>query len=443
MTTESKPAAGKRRRWAAAAAAVLVVALAAGGAAWWSRRPPPPPAPPEVDLTGVEPLVAADVREATAAVRAAPDSGVAWGRLGMLIAVCRYDAEAVACYRQAERCDPGDARWPYLAGVTLYSTDPAAAEPAFRQAAELCGGPNYAPRLRLAQTLLLLGRLDEAEQEFRRLLDPPPGPDPARVGLARTLLERGRPADALAELGPAADSPLTRKAAATLAAQVRRELGDVPGADRELARAAAIPDDPAPPDPYLEEVGSIDRTRAGYLNRIATLRRQGRQQEADALADESWRDYPDLGWLNDAKRHLGDGRLAEAESSARRAVEAAPQSFQAHQILGEVLFVRRDYAGATAAFREAVRLDPGNGSVHHALAHALLAGGELEGAIDSFRTAARYLPESAKAQRDLGDALARAGRTDEAAEHLRQAVRLDPADEEARRRLTEVERRRP
>ncbi len=444
MSTSREPTTLPRRRgrWRAVALAALLALLAAGGAAWWSsHRGPPPPAPPEVDLTGVNPVVADQVREAAAAVRAAPGSGVAWGRLGMVLAICRYDAESVVCYRQAERCEPDEPRWPYLIGLGLLKSDPEAAVPPFRRSAELCGGRPDAPRIRLAETLLLLGRLDEAEGEYRRLLAESPAHPHAHLGLGRTLLERGRLADALAALGPAADSPLTRKAAAMLSAQAQRGLGDRAAGDRELARAASLPEDPPLPDPFLEEVADLDHTRNGYLTRIALLRQQGRLAEAEALTQESWRDYPDLRWMSEAKRHLGEDRLDDAERDARRALELAGESFQAHLILGEVLFVRKDYAGAAASFREATRLDPGNGSTWHALATCLLARGNLDEAVETFRTAARYLPESAKVQRDLGDALARAGRTDEALIHLRQAVRLDPGDEAARRRLEEVAKR--
>ncbi len=445
MSTDRKATTGWprwcRRVVAATAAIALLAGLAAWGGTWWFHRGPPPPAPPEVDLTGVEPLVANQVRESVAAVRTAPGSGIAWGRLGMVLAICRYDAESATCYRQAERCDGAEPRWPYLIGLALLGTDPEGALPYFRRSADLCDGRPDVARLRLAQTLLLLGQLDEAEQEFRRLLEASSDHAHAHLGLSRVLFERGRPADALAALGPAAASPLTQKAAAIFAAQVRRELADLPGADRELARAAALPEDPPVPDPFLEEVSSLDRTRTGYLNRIVLLRRQGRLREAEVLTQESWRDYPDLGWLNEAKRHLGAGQLDDAESDARRAVKIAGDSFQAHLVLGEVLFVRQDYGAAAASFREATRLDPGNGSAHHALAHCLLGQGKLDEAIEAFRTAGRYLPESAKAQRDLGDALARTGRTEEALVHLRQAVQLDPADEEARRRLDEVVKR--
>jgi tetratricopeptide (TPR) repeat protein len=312
--------------------------------------------------------------------------------------------------------------------------------PEFRRSADLCGRAPDIARLQLAQTILLLGRLDEAEREYRRLLDEDPTHAAASLGLGRILFERGKLADALDTLAPAADGPLTRKAAALLSARVRRGLGDLAGADRDTERAAGLPEDPPWPDPFLDDVSSLDRTRNGYLNRIALLRRQGRQQQADALTKESWDDYTDLRWMAEGKRHLEQGRVEDAERAARKAVEIADGSAQAHVFLGEVLFVRQDYAGAAGAFRRATRLDPGNGSAHHALGRCLLEQGKPDEAIPSFRTAALYLPESAKTHRDLGDALARTGRTDEALPHLRQAVRLDPADEEARQRLEEVEK---
>src|SRR5438552_6044569 len=102
------------------AGGLFVALLAAGGAAavwWWPR--PASLALPEPDLAGTDRAVTAAIESAQAAVRRAPQSGDAWGRLGMVLAAHGFYPESITCFAEAQRLDPGELRWPYFQGVML------------------------------------------------------------------------------------------------------------------------------------------------------------------------------------------------------------------------------------------------------------------------------------------------------------------------------------
>src|SRR5262249_15507004 len=145
--------------------------LAAGG--YWFLWRAPDPAPPAVDLTGAEPSVARAIERARAEVQKAPRSAAAWGRLGMLLRAHDYGEVSQVSLARAEQLDAQDPRWPYLQGLTLVLADREAALPLLERASDL-SPDSSAPRLRLAEVLLMQGRPDEADRHFRLVLKAEP-----------------------------------------------------------------------------------------------------------------------------------------------------------------------------------------------------------------------------------------------------------------------------
>src|SRR5262245_37284745 len=89
-----------------------ILALGVAAILWWPQEPEPQV--PVIDLHGFDPLVAAQIRQATEQVHASRGSGPAWGQLGMTLHVHELSAEADLCYRRAARLEPREGRWPYL-----------------------------------------------------------------------------------------------------------------------------------------------------------------------------------------------------------------------------------------------------------------------------------------------------------------------------------------
>jgi tetratricopeptide (TPR) repeat protein len=412
-------------------------------AAWWLWRRESAPEPPAVELTGVDPAVAAAVEEARAAVRRSPGSAAAWGRLGMVLTAHDFNEEAQPCFAEAERRDPQEPRWPYHQGLWLALTDPEAAAVKLRRAAEL-GGENFvAAALRLAELLQAQGLGDEAEGWLVQVLRRAPDDARARLGLGRLACRRGELAPAREHLTAAAADPLTRKAAHTLLAEVYRRGGDGRAADEELTRAEALPDNPPRPDPYVEEVARLKVGEAATFRRANRMVERGQSREALGLLRRAVHDYPAssrcwvlLAWAANEQKDYPEG-----EAAARAALCLEPDLPAAHLCLGIALVGRGRAKEAAACFRRALEFKPNYTEAHYNLALCLRWQGERAAAVESLRTAVRCRPESVRSHARLGEWLAEDGRYEEAAEALEQAARLDPDDGAVRQRLAEVRQR--
>lgn len=157
---------------------------------------------------------------------------------------------------------------------------------------------------------------------------------------------------------------------------------------------------------------------------------------------------------------LEQGRYADAEVHARRAIGIVPRNWQAHQNIWKALqglgkedeliaalndsirlevmaeeahnnlgnaYARRSaFEKAAAEYRAAIVLRPGYAKAHANLASVLLRLGNLPDAEQEARRAVEADPNFALARFNLAAALERLGRRDEAAASYREAMRLDP-----------------
>ena len=421
-----------RRLWPVLAA-LLPAALIVGGAAWRSVGRIPVPEPPPVPPAGLEPAVAGSIRDAEGRVRQSPGDAGAWGRLGMLLGAYGFRTEAAACFTTAERLDPREPRWPYFRGLALYQ-DGAQAESvsSLRRAVALCPREPDAPRLLLAEAVLKEGGLEEAEAQFRALLQDDPGHPPAHLGLARLALARGDPVGAEVELQPCLRSPFTRKAGHLLRAEVQQRLGHREASGESLRRAASLPPDAPWPDPFRQEVEGLKADRQTRLDRAQALQGRGEFEEAQGVLEGLEGDYPGTAPFLEGRRRLQAGDARGAARDFREAIRLAPDFAQGHFWLGVALREGHDAGGAAAAFREAVRLQPRHAAAYRELGLCLLETGDRAGALDALQTAAQYTPQDAEVQRQLALLFAQSGRQAEALEHASRALSLDPDDVQAR-----------
>lgn len=449
MNAEPCPGAGTpgaapvRRRRLLLVIAAAALAAGIGYGLWaWSRVPLIDP--PDPDLASTDPGVAVAIADARAAVQATPRSAGAWGRLGMTLHVHDFFPEAERCYAQAGRLDPHDARWPYLQAVTLLhdKADPGPALGCLERAAALSGNVP-APRLRLGEALLEQGRLDEAEGQFRRALEQDGGDARAHLGLGRAALCRGDLPAGLRHLKRSLVSAPRVKTTHVLLAEVHHRLGDEPAEDEERRQLEQLPDDPAWPDPYLQEVEQCWVGVVPRVNRANELVRQGRAADAIRLMEQTAARYPDsvLARLVLGRLCNQAGESEAAERTLREAVRLQPDAFETQFELGVALEAQGQDQAAAECYRQAVRCQPEFGSAHHNLGRCLLRRGDRAGAIEAFRAAVRYRPNFAAAHLALGSLLADARQDAEALVHLRHAVRLNPADEDAKDRLERVRQR--
>jgi AAA+ superfamily predicted ATPase len=106
---------------------------------------------------------------------------------------------------------------------------------------------NLPLRLHFAESLRQLGRLDEAEQEFKSALGRSPDHVPAKLGLARTYFQAGKSSAAMVVVEDLLKRPETPPAAVLLHARLLERGGDVDRAVRQYKEAVTL--DPSLSDP--------------------------------------------------------------------------------------------------------------------------------------------------------------------------------------------------
>lgn len=387
--------------------------------------------PPDVATAGFEPIIAAQIEKALAEVRTTPRSGPAWGRLGMVLQAHEFTTEARFCFAQAERWEDREARWPYFHALLLSHADRDAAIAKLRRAAELSRGDPDTTRLVLAQSLVEAGRFDEAEDQFKQLLNANSNHAPARLGLAESSNARGRHEESRTWLQNCLSNAFTAKRAHTLLAKVERQLARSAAAEAAILTAAQLPPDRPWPDPFSDEAALHRIGRKAWVDQGQQLLQQHRHDEAQSVLARLVKEYPDAaeGWLLLGRLRMERGDCAGAEQALRLYLQRAPDSVNGHAQLGMALLCLERHAEAVAVLQGAVQLKPDFGEAHFNLGFALARAGRGREAIPSFRSAIRFSPEFVDAYITLADLLIQSGQPEEALNLLQRAQQLNPSDE--------------
>lgn len=422
-----------RRRWILGVCA-LALALAGGGVFFWRQNAPPEP--PVVKQPGSDPAIVRAIEEARAAVRKAPRSGRAWGRLGMVLSIHDILPEADVCFAQAERFEPLEPRWPYLRGLARSGDDPGAALPSLQRAAKLCGDLP-APHLRLAELLIERGRLDEAQAEIEPVLKREPSNPRALLCQARVAVARNEPRAALDYLNRSLQSAPDVKASHTLLGAIQQRAGDPAAAEAAFRRAAQLPEAHVWPDPFLIEINQLRTGLTAMADTAESWLGLGYVTNAVTLMQQAVAQYPERvqAWLVLGKALRQGGDAVGAERALRQAVQLGPDSVAGRTELGSALFAQAKYADAEASYREALRINPKLAEAWFNLGLCLMNQRDPARAIEAFENATRFKPDLTYAYIRWGQALGRLQRVPEAVEQLQRALQLSPANQEAREML--------
>ena len=118
------------------------------------------------------------------------------------------------------------------------------------------------------------------------------------------------------------------------------------------------------------------------------------------------------------------GRLDEAISHYRRALQARPYDALVYNNLGAALEAKGNLSEAIACYYKALKLLPDCDEAYYNLGIALHSQGDSNQAIYNLRKAISINPDYADAHNNLGIILSKQGRLDEAITHFQKAVRL-------------------
>ena len=407
-----------RRRLAAPGLLVATAALVGAGPALQVTPLPELPwhAYPAATRAAIEPVY----KEAAARPR---DAGAAGTLARTLQAWHELDA-AHQTYRRAQALAPAAFEWRYLDGIVLQRlARHAEAAAALRRA--LAIAPGYLPaRVKLADSLLRSGQLDESATLYTALASDAAAEPFARFGLGRIAALQQRHADAVTHFTRAIElvpewgeahyalamslvALKRRDEAATALAAHARFGTTVPGLeDPVLARTASVRNDAAT---NLERGvklkvggdlrGAIEAHEAAvaldpaYAQAHANLISLHSEAANWAKVEEHYRAVVALGFgLADANfdygvAHERQGHWDLAEAAYRRALAIQPDHAPARINLGRALERKRDFAGAADEFRRAIESRPADGLAHYDLARMLVSLGKPHEAIPEFELA--------------------------------------------------------
>jgi Flp pilus assembly protein TadD len=236
------------------------------------------------------------------------------------------------------------------------------------------------------RSLMMQGRLEEAEQQFRQALGLRPDNAVALNNLARARFLQADVPEAIRLYQAAA-------AAAPNASEVRRWLalvllveGNTAAARQQLEIAVRLAPSEAESRRLLDGLPDLDRNLEGPLARHL------RRTVADA--------HRELGVAFQLRR-----MNVEAAAHFRRALELYPGFVQVRNDLGALLAEEGHPDEAEAQFRSALTFDPRSALAHSNMGYMLYLKGRRQEAIDEYREALRLQPGFPLAQNNLDLAL--------------------------------------
>lgn len=366
---------------------------------------------------------------------ARPGDAKASGDLGRVLHAWEQWEAAHAAYARAAALAPKSHEWRYLEALVLVRlARPDLAVEALRETVSL--EPAYLPaRLKLAETLLEAGELEESRRRFMELTDPSCAPA-VQFGLGSIAARAGKHADAVTHLERAVALFPEFAAAHYALARSYRALGRAEQADAALAKHGQFGARwPAIADPLAESVALLRADPAALLQRGVKQADAGDVEAAIASHEAALAANPSL-----AQAHANlislYGRVrnwARAEEHYRAVIALAVNVADAHYDYGVLLGLQERWAPAADAYRKALELNPQHAQARNNLGQILEREGRLADAAAEYRLAIESQPALRIARFNLGRMLIAQGDPHAAVAELAQLT--EPRDAEAPRYL--------
>jgi len=271
---------------------------------------------------------------------------------------------------------------------------------------------DYIARYNLGSALQILGRFDEAAQEYGEVLRLRPEDPAARNSLGTVFQFQGKTARAIQEYR-----------------EVLRMTPSYPDAEYNLGRALLAQ------GKLDEAAGSFTAILAAHPENANAHHSLGLALQLQGKTEEAIREYREVLHLqpgySDAEYNLGRALLAQGKTEEAIArfgavIRAHPQDPDAHHSLGLALAERGEMPRAQSELEEAIRLDPENPETHYHLGRLFGERGDLTAAVSELEISLRLGPQDADVHNDLGNVFARMGKMTQAIAHFEQALRINP-----------------
>lgn len=372
---------------------VVAVGLAACGG----------PAAPDPDVSNAEPAVRQRIREARAAVVAAPGAAT-WGRYARVLhAHAKFAAAEVAYLAAADFGGPQEFANLHFAGIAASEDlQPERATDHFRRAIAR-RGDHAATHLHLALLEERLDHVDAARSGYERALALAPSSH-ALLGLGRLALRSGDANAALQRLTEALRVNPEHREVHEAMARAYARLGRNEDSARSAQRAGdAVAATPIA-DPLLAEVTAEDVSFSGLLAKADALLRAQRYEEGLQVTDLALQARPAA---PDALYYRGYfcaslGRAQDAIAAYRALLQARPQDADARANLASILKQTGDVAAARREADAVLAAQPEQKVALQVRAMMLLEQNQRAQAENDLRTLLRVDPGNQWARSQMG-----------------------------------------
>jgi tetratricopeptide (TPR) repeat protein len=391
---------------------------------------------PQLSLDSYPPAARDQIGRALRKAEIDKDQAESSAALGRVLQAWNELEPAHQAYTRALLLAPETFEWQYLDGVVLQRlTRHAEAAERFARAAGLRS--SYIPaRVKLAESLLEAGRLDDSERLFRELTRERAAEPAAEFGLGRIEAARGRHAAAIVHLERATALFPQYGAAYYALALSYRALGRRDDAQRALARQAENGTRwPGIDDPILAAVADLREDAAALVQKGVKAADAGNLQAAIAAHEAALERDPEFiqAHVNLISLYARAGNRAKAEEHYNAVVRRGVNLDEAHYNFGVLLGMQNDWNGAAEAYRKALAVDPLDVKARNNLGQALEHQQNLQGALDEYRRAVDAQPTFRIARFNVARMLMAMGRADDAIRELERT--LEPRDSETPRYL--------
>jgi tetratricopeptide (TPR) repeat protein len=366
--------------------------------------------------------------------RAQSDNPRAVGALASTLHAWELWEAAHEAYTRARSLEPRSFEWRYLDGIVLQRLV-RHAEAATLLGEALAISPGYLPaRVKLADSMLETGRVEEAKSLFAELAKEPMTEPIGEVGLGRLAAAEGRHDVAVVHLQRAVALFPELGAAHYALALSYRALGRSEDARRALTlHQQHGPGWPAVDDPILARVTALRDDARTLVQRGIKLAEQGDLEGGIAAHDAALARDPSLAQAhgNLISLHGRARNWVKAEAHYRAIVALGVDLGDAHYDYGVLLGLQDKWDLAEQAYRQALAVNPRHAEAHNNLGQIRERQRRFEEAAHSSRQAVESQPVFRLARFNLGRMLIALDRPGDAASEL--AKLLEPRDAETAR----------
>jgi tetratricopeptide (TPR) repeat protein len=393
------------------------------------------PSLPVLSLDSYPPAAREAIARAHRDATARPADAQVAGTLGRVLQAWEQWDAAHEAYRRAQALAPDAFEWHYLDAVVL-QRQARPVDAAARLEAALKTSPNYLPaQIKLAESLLDAGKLDESQRVFSRLTNPDAAPAVA-FGLGRIAAAQGRHEAAVEHFQRAIALFPEFGAAHYAMALSCRALGRQDEAHAALERHGRFGARwPAVADPALAAVTTLRDDPGALLQRGVKLADGGDVDAAIAAHEAALKLDPSL-----AQAHANliglygrQRNFVKAGEHYRAAAALGVNVADAHYDYGVLLGLQERWDEAAEAYRRALVLNPLHAEAHNNLGQILERTRQFAPAAAEYRLALESQPTLRVARFNLGRMLIALQRPDEAIGELQKLTA--PRDAEAPRYL--------